>query len=160
MAQLVKVEAQVELESPAEKVFDIFRRKSYLFPEIAPHVVKDVKLVSGDWDSVGSVWLWTQCCWSNLVARGYACIKLVVNFSNPSIKWRLTEMEPYGNKRSGDEFYKSLKSSLQFSPEGERCMAKAVLTYEKQNADVPDANKYLEFTRSLLISVDGYLLKA
>ncbi|KAK3421524.1 hypothetical protein EUGRSUZ_G02171 [Eucalyptus grandis] len=148
MAQLVKVEAQVELESPAEKVFDIFRRKSYLFPEIAPHVVKDVKLVSGDWDSVGSVWLWTQCD----SGSGKETFE-AFDDETKSITFKCLDGVAMN-------FYKSLKSSLQFSPEGERCTAKAVLTYEKQNADVPDANKYLEFTRSLLISVDGYLLKA
>ncbi|KAL3731343.1 hypothetical protein ACJRO7_028250 [Eucalyptus globulus] len=133
MAQLVKVEAQEELESPAEKVFDIFRRKSYLFPEIAPHVVKDVKLVS-DCESGKETF---EAFDDETKAITFKCLDGVAM-----------------------NFYKSLKSSLQFSPEGEHCTAKAVLTYEKQNADVPDANKYLEFTRSLLISVDGYLLKA
>lgn len=59
MAQSVTVEAQMELKSPAEKVYEIFRRKSYLLPEIAPHMVKDIKLLAGDWESVGSVRLWT-----------------------------------------------------------------------------------------------------
>lgn len=49
---------------------------------------------------------------------------------------------------------------FQFSPEGEHCAAKAGLTYEKQNTDVPDPDKYMEFTRGMLMSVDAYLLKA
>lgn len=58
------------------------------------------------------------------------------------------------------DLYKSLKVDFQFSPEGERCATKAVLTYEKRNANAPDADKYLEFTRGILLSVDAYLLKA
>ncbi|KAI6668163.1 hypothetical protein NL676_028575 [Syzygium grande] len=117
MAQSVTVEAQMELKSPAEKVYEIFRRKSYLLPEIAPHMVKDIKLLAGDWESVGSVRLWTYVA------------------------------EP-------EDGLSVLSGGLNIAP------AKAGLTYEKQNADVPDPDKYMEFTRGMLMSVDAYLLKA
>ncbi|XP_056164793.1 kirola-like [Syzygium oleosum] len=150
MAQSVTVEAQMELKSPAEKVYEIFRRKSYLLPEIAPHMVKDIKLLTGDWESVGSVRLWTY------VAGDCESGKETVEAFDDETK-SITFNYLDGVALN---LYKSLKMVFQFSPEGEHCAAKAVLTYEKQNADVPDPDKYMEFTRGMLMSVDAYLLKA
>ncbi|XP_030529113.1 kirola-like [Rhodamnia argentea] len=150
MAQLGKFESQLELKSPAEKVFDIFRRKSYLFPKIVPQMVKDVKLVSGDWESVGSVRLW------NYVAGDCESGKETVEaFADDPKSITFTYLDG-----AAMDLYKSLKVGFQFSSEGEHCMTKKVLAYEKRNANVPDADKYLEFTCGMLPSVDAYLLKA
>ena len=59
MAQTRKMDCQVEIKSQADKFYDAFRTKLQLMPKISNQVIKDVKLVQGDWESLGSVRLWS-----------------------------------------------------------------------------------------------------
>ena len=58
MAQIAKIEVQLEIKSSAEKFYEVFRSKQYLLPKICPDVVKNIKLIEGDWESVGSIKEW------------------------------------------------------------------------------------------------------
>lgn len=55
MAQIAMMELQVDIKSRGDEVFNIFMSKAYLFPKICPDKIKKIKLVEGDWNSVGSV---------------------------------------------------------------------------------------------------------
>ena len=59
MAQIAKIELQTEIKAPAEKFFNIFRSKAHIQPSICPNLIKDVQLLKGDWETVGSVKQWT-----------------------------------------------------------------------------------------------------
>ena len=59
MAQTRKMDCQVEIKSQADKFYDAFRTKLQLMPKISNQIIKDVKLVQGDWESLGAVRLWS-----------------------------------------------------------------------------------------------------
>lgn len=58
MAQIEKVEIQTEIKSSDEKFHQIFQSKSHLLPRIFPHVIKDIQVLEGDWESLCSVKKW------------------------------------------------------------------------------------------------------
>ncbi|KAJ0038683.1 hypothetical protein Pint_22299 [Pistacia integerrima] len=59
MAKMSKMEVQTEVNSSADKFYNVFRHEVQLMPKIIPEKIKDVKLLQGDWGTVGSVKLWT-----------------------------------------------------------------------------------------------------
>lgn len=59
MAQIAKQESQFDIKSSAERFYQTFCRKQYLLSKISPDVVKDVQVIKGDWESVGSIRQWT-----------------------------------------------------------------------------------------------------
>ncbi|XVF85375.1 hypothetical protein PTKIN_Ptkin17bG0112600 [Pterospermum kingtungense] len=65
MAQIVKVEAQTEIKSSSDKLYDIFRNKIYLLSKICPQEFKDGKVLQGDWNSVGCVREWSYTAAGN-----------------------------------------------------------------------------------------------
>lgn len=58
MAQIAKMESQVDIKSSAEKFFQTFCNKQNELPKMCPNVVKDLQLIKGDWQSVGSIRKW------------------------------------------------------------------------------------------------------
>lgn len=54
-----KMEVQTEVNSSADKLYNVFRHEAQLMPKIIPAKMKDVELLQGDWGTVGSVKLWT-----------------------------------------------------------------------------------------------------
>lgn len=76
MAQIAKMDVQVEIKASADKFYEIFLSKGYLLPKMCPNVIKDLQVIQGDWGSVGSVKQWTYFAagnnknyWKNI----YAC---------------------------------------------------------------------------------------
>ena len=61
MAQIAKMEAQVEIKSPSNKFYEVLSSKAHLLPKACPDKIKSIEVVEGDWKSVGSVKLWTYC---------------------------------------------------------------------------------------------------
>jgi hypothetical protein len=59
MAQVAKLEAQIEIKCSGEKFYEIFGSKAHLVPKICPNLVKDIQLVKGDWESKDSIKQWT-----------------------------------------------------------------------------------------------------
>ncbi|XVF43614.1 hypothetical protein PTKIN_Ptkin02bG0054200 [Pterospermum kingtungense] len=150
MAQIRKMNCQVEIKSPADKFYDTFKSKSQLMPKMSNDVT-DVKLVQGDWDSVGSVKQWT------FVAGGKSVsVKDIVenmDDKNRAIVFRVVEGDMMNS-------FKSWKASLNVMPKGERSLVKWTLEYEKQNESVPDPILFTEFLTTLTENFDAYLLKA
>ena len=58
MAKIFKLEGQTEVKCKADKFFEIFTSKSYLFPKICPEKIKSVQVLEGDWATIGSVKVW------------------------------------------------------------------------------------------------------
>ncbi|KAL6350888.1 hypothetical protein AAG906_031474 [Vitis piasezkii] len=61
MAQIAKMEAQVEIKSPANKFHEVLISKAHLLPKACPDKIKSIEVVEDDWKSVGCVELWTYC---------------------------------------------------------------------------------------------------
>lgn len=59
MAQIAKMEVQLDIKSSAQSFYEIFRRKQYLIPKICLDILKDVQVIKGDWESLGSIKQWT-----------------------------------------------------------------------------------------------------
>ena len=59
MAQTAKMESQVDIKSSAERFFQTYCTKQNQLPKMCPNIVKDIQLIKGDSNSVGSVSKWT-----------------------------------------------------------------------------------------------------
>ncbi|XP_030468150.1 MLP-like protein 34 [Syzygium oleosum] len=144
-----QLKRQLELKSSAEKVYDIYRNKCFVFEKIMPLVFPKVELVSGQWNCVGSQRLWTffdvNCgIWKDTVEA--------IDNEKKSITWTLLD-GPVPKAR-----YESLKVEYQFTAKGQGCTATAVLTFEKKSNDFPDPVKYMDFIHAMFLVVDAHHL--
>ncbi|KAF2305531.1 hypothetical protein GH714_006265 [Hevea brasiliensis] len=135
MAQIEKLEVQTEIKSSAAKFYEILRSKAYLIPKICPDYVKDIQALQGDWDSVGSVRLWTY----------------VADEQSRTITFNILEGEIM-------KHYKTYKPIVQVTTIGPGSLAKWSIEYEKKNEDIPPPHKYMEFLANFNKAVDAYLL--
>ncbi|GMI75183.1 MLP-like protein 31 [Hibiscus trionum] len=179
MAQIRRMDCQIEVKSSADKFFDAFKTKAHLMPKMSSQLVSDIKLLEGDWTSVGSVRLWyysaNNKCWGDGkvkvkpigIARFEVGVKLdslntfetakelreSVDEENRTIVYKLLEGE-IGNS------YKNWRSILSVTPMGEGSLVKWTFEYEKLNDDVPEPVKYCDFHTTWSKDVDAYLLNS
>ncbi|KAF4352675.1 hypothetical protein F8388_005370 [Cannabis sativa] len=150
MAQIAKMELQMELKSSAERFYGIFRSKRYLIPEMCPDLVKNVKVIKGDWESVGSIKEWT------LVTGGCERMREIVEAIDDEKKSiTFTTLE-------GDitKDYNDTKAILEVSGSSRPgCSIKWTVPYEKKNRDLPDPSKYIDFVQLISQKIDAYLSK-
>ncbi|XVF43607.1 hypothetical protein PTKIN_Ptkin02bG0053300 [Pterospermum kingtungense] len=151
MAQRRKMDCQVEIKSPADKFYDAFKSKTQQIPKMSNEVVTGVKLVQGDWESVGSVKQWS------FVAGGKSMTAKVIvenrDDKNKTIVIRVVE---------GDmmDSYKSWKATLNVTPKGEGSLVKWTMEYEKLNESIPDPVIYADFYINCTKNLDAYLLSS
>ncbi|XP_028110555.1 MLP-like protein 328 [Camellia sinensis] len=107
---------------------------------VASHHIQNVDLHEGEWGDHGSVKAWT--CVVGKMKR----TKLV----------HLTALEGIDCL----EFYKSYNLIFHIIPKGETKVVKITIEYEKQNKDVPDPQKYLNYLINLFKDVDSKLVQA
>ncbi|KAE8694172.1 Detected protein of unknown function [Hibiscus syriacus] len=150
MAQTRKIDVQVEVKSSADKFFDAFNTKAHLMPNTITQLFSGVKLLQGDWNSLGSVRLWQY-----VLGGKQLDVKETreVDEKTRTIVYTLMDGE-IGN------LYKTWKSILSVTPKGEGSLVKWTIEYEKQNDDVPDPVEYLDFYTTWCKDVDAYLLNA
>ncbi|XVE92015.1 hypothetical protein REPUB_Repub01dG0060800 [Reevesia pubescens] len=151
MAQIRKMDCQVEIKCPSDKFYEAFRNKIQLMPEMSNQVIKDIKLVQGDWDSLGAVRQWS-------IVAGGKCetVKEMMESAddkNKTIVFKLVEGEIMNS-------YKSWKSILNVTPMGNRSLVKWTMEFEKQNESVPDPVMYADFLTIWTKNADAYLLNA
>ncbi|OMO99681.1 hypothetical protein COLO4_13147 [Corchorus olitorius] len=147
MGDLEKLEFQSEIRASAERVYDIFKRKMYLMPTICPQVVKDVKLVRGDWETPGSVRAWKYVAGNS--ESGRETIE-AVDDQNMTITFDALD---------GDftKYYKTIKAKIRVIAKGKKSVAKWSLIYEKVNSSIPDPDRYLDVVSMFNEAVDAYL---
>ncbi|XP_057522924.1 MLP-like protein 28 [Amaranthus tricolor] len=151
MAQLQRVDGQVELKCHADMNFDLWANKINLFLIICPDKIKNMH-VEGQWNKAGSV-----------ITTYYA-----INRVNMSLKARVLEIDEknklvrykYFDGLITEKYYKTLQSKLQVIPKGNGCIVKWSIEYEKINEDSPDANVYIDFLIAIAKDGDAYLCKA
>ncbi|POO03253.1 Bet v I type allergen [Trema orientale] len=150
MAQIAKVEVQVEVKSSAETFYEVFRGKQYLWPKICPDVVKNVKLIKGDWDSVGSVKEWAYVAGNSETAKDMV---EAIDEKNKTITFKFLD-------GGATKYYNNIKSTIQVTGMDQGgCLVKWSMEYENQNDDTPAPTKYLEAFKFLAKSIDAYLTK-
>ncbi|OMO99697.1 hypothetical protein COLO4_13138 [Corchorus olitorius] len=148
MAQIQKMEFQIELKSSADKFFELFRSKPQLLPKICPQEFKGVKLVEGDWDSVGSIREWTH------TASGHPDIAKesieAIDDESKTITFKFLDGEMM-------KYYKTFKPTVNVLPSGQGGLAKWTVEFEKQNESIPDPVMYKDFITNFSKNVDAYL---
>ncbi|OMO99695.1 hypothetical protein COLO4_13136 [Corchorus olitorius] len=149
MAQIAKMDAQIEMKSTADNVYDIFKNKLHLLPKISPQEFKGVKLVEGEWGSLGSVRVWANTA-SGSVGTAKETIEAIDDQSK-TITYKFSEGKMM-------KFYKNFKLTLKVLPSGQGSLVKWTIDFEKQNESIPDPIKHMEFNINFTKNVDAYLL--
>ncbi|OMO99691.1 hypothetical protein COLO4_13145 [Corchorus olitorius] len=152
MAQIRKMDCQVEIKSSAEQFFDAFKNKMQLMPKLASQVISDVKLVQGDWNSVGCVRKWTYILGGAKIESGEEQLEAIDDESK-TLTFKMAGGE-IGNT------FKSLKSVLKVTPKDEGSLVNWTLIYEKQNDNSPEPVGYKDFMATWIKNVDANLSKA
>ncbi|GFY96382.1 hypothetical protein Acr_11g0006880 [Actinidia rufa] len=150
MAQLCRLEHQIEIKSSPAWFFDIYKNKTYLMPKISPDNIQSIQVLEGDGRSVGSVRMWTYILGSPVMAKDKID---AVDEENRSITFDLIGGEV-------TNYYKSFKATLQATSKDGTNLAKWTLEYEKANEHVPTPHSHIDFLATLGREIDSYLLKA
>ncbi|KAE8667198.1 Detected protein of unknown function [Hibiscus syriacus] len=151
MAQIRKMDCHLMVRSSADKFYDAFRNKAKLTPKMSDGFVADVKLLQGDWNSVGAVRLWTY----DFEGKSQMVKEILegVDDDNKTMVFKVVE---------GDvlNYYKSWRTVLNITAAREGSLVKWTMEFEKQNDDVPDPIKNADYLITLARNIDAYLLNA
>ncbi|GMJ04448.1 MLP-like protein 31 [Hibiscus trionum] len=149
MAQIRKMDCQLTIKSSADKFYDAFRTKAQLTPKMSNGLIADIRLLQGDWNSVGAVRLWSY----DFEGKSYMIKEMLENVddSNKTMVYKLVE---------GDllNYYKSWRTILNITPAGDGSLVKWTVEFEKQNDDIPDPIKNADYLITLAANIDAYLL--
>ena len=58
MAQVRKLEAEVQIKAGAEKFYNVMKSQSQQIPKASSDKLQAVEVLEGDWETAGSVKLW------------------------------------------------------------------------------------------------------
>ncbi|KAK8508323.1 hypothetical protein V6N13_055771 [Hibiscus sabdariffa] len=115
MAQVRRIDCRIEAKSSADKFFDVYTTKPYLLPKMSDQLITDIKLLQGDWDSVGSVRQWYYA----LEGQSLTVKEMIekIDDTNRTIVYKALE---------GDflKIFKSLNYILNVTQMGDGCLVK------------------------------------
>nr|XP_004498312.2 MLP-like protein 34 [Cicer arietinum] len=147
-----KVEGEVEIEAPAAKFYNIFRKQLHHIPNIATDVVHGAELHEGDWENVGSIKQWNYTIGG---IKQSAKTKIeTIDDDNMVLTYSIFDGEM-------SESYKSLKITLQVIGKEHGGLVKWTYEYEKLKEDITGAppESYLEFAVKITKDIDAHLVK-
>ncbi|XP_028798320.1 MLP-like protein 43 [Neltuma alba] len=147
MALSGKLEAEVELQSPAAKFFNFCVTQLHHVQNISD-LVHETKVHQGDWHGVGSDSVNTE-------GKVETCKESFeeIDHENKSCTFNLFD-GAIGEK------YKSLKAKLQVADKGSGALAKWTYEYDKLSQEVPPPQAYLDFVTKVTKDLDAHLTKA
>ncbi|XP_045803281.1 MLP-like protein 43 [Trifolium pratense] len=152
MALSGKVESEVEIEAPAAKFYNVFRKQLEHLPNITTHI-HDAKVHEGDWENVGSVKHWEFTIDGKKVS---AKAKIEsIDDENKVITYSIFDGE-------FSEKYKSLKSIIQvIDKEHGGGIVKWTYEYEKLKEDITGLSPelILDFAIKITKDIDAHLVK-
>ncbi|CAJ2674423.1 unnamed protein product [Trifolium pratense] len=152
MALSGKVESEVEIEAPAAKFYNVFRKQLEHLPNITTHI-HDAKVHEGDWENVGSVKHWEFTIDGKKVS---AKAKIEsIDDENKVITYSIFDGE-------FSEKYKSLKSIIQvIDKEHGGGIVKWTYEYEKLKEDIIGLSPelFLDFAIKITKDIDAHLVK-
>ncbi|KAF8040171.1 hypothetical protein BT93_B2409 [Corymbia citriodora subsp. variegata] len=147
-----KLEVEIDIQSSADKFYNLFKSQIYHLPTISSDIIQKVELHDGDWNSSDAVKHW------NYTLDGKALTvkeKVKVDDENKSITFNIME---------GDilKEFKSFKSTGQATAkaDGNGSTVKWTIDYEKLNESVAEPNSYTNAVIKITKDVDGHLLNA
>ncbi|TKY69290.1 MLP protein 43 [Spatholobus suberectus] len=153
MALSGKVETEIEIQAPAAKFYNIFRKQLHHIPNISTERVHGAKVHEGDWENVGSVKHWDFTIEGQKTS---AKEKIeAIDDDNKSITYSLFDGEI-------SESYKSLRGTLQVIDKENGGVVKWTFEYEKlkENISAPSPDSYLDFAAMVTKDIDAHLSKA
>ncbi|KAL4290073.1 hypothetical protein GQ457_14G025730 [Hibiscus cannabinus] len=144
------MDCHVKAKSSVDKFFDAYKTKTHLIPKMSNQLITDVKLLQGDWDSVGSVRLWHYALQGKSVTVKEMIEK--IDDTNRTIVYKVLD---------GDcmEFYNRWNFIINVTQMGDGCLVKYTMEFEKKNDDAPDLVMYDDFFTTSIKNVDAFLLK-
>ncbi|RDY03951.1 MLP-like protein 43 [Mucuna pruriens] len=153
MALSGKVEAEIEIQAPAAKFYNIFRKQLHHIPNISTERVHGAKVHEGDWENVGSVKHWDYTIEGK---KTNAKEKIeAIDDDNKSITYSFFDGEI-------SESYKSLRATLQVIDKENGAIVKWTYEYEKlkENIAAASPDSYLDLATMITKDIDAHLLKA
>ncbi|XP_021739488.1 MLP-like protein 43 [Chenopodium quinoa] len=181
VAQLERIESQVELKCHADKFFDVWASKAHLISKITPNKVAKVELVEGDWDKVGAVcvrensvvvrrclWVLVGVCgcssaWVFVDNNGETTLSSAktrvekLDFENRSLRYSIVDGQIL-------QTYKTFTTNIQVTPkaeaEAEGCIMKLSYEYEKLNEGAPEPIMHKDLAFDIAKDIDAHLCSA
>ncbi|KAK8522478.1 hypothetical protein V6N13_115445 [Hibiscus sabdariffa] len=149
MACKGQLEAEVELKSPAEKVWCTIRDSTTIFPIALPNDYKSIEVLEGDGKSPGTVRLFNY-------AEGSPIVK--VSKERTDSVDEATKTFVY-SIIGGDlmKYYKSFVGKIVVVPKGESSLVKWSCEYEKASEEIPDPSIIKDFAIQNFVEIDHYL---
>ncbi|KAI3433155.1 Bet_v_1 domain-containing protein [Psidium guajava] len=145
-----KLEAEVELKSPADKFFKVWRSESHKMPTVTSKNIQGIKVHEGDWDQHGAIKIW------NYTVDGKSEVfKEKVEFNDENMSVTLNGIE-------GHIFdtYKVFKAACKLVPKEQGSLAKLSMEYEKHKASNPNPDKYMAVLIDMTKDIDAHVLSA
>ncbi|RDX64233.1 MLP-like protein 31 [Mucuna pruriens] len=152
MALSGKVETEIEIQAPAAKFYNIFRKQLHHIPNISTERVHGAKVHEGDWENVGSVKHWDF----TIEGKKRSAKEKIesIDDDNKSITYSLFDGEI-------SESYKSLRVTLQVIDKENGGVVKWTIEYEKlkENIVAASPDSYLDFAAKVTKDIDAHLVK-
>ncbi|KAL3751227.1 MLP-like protein 31 [Eucalyptus grandis] len=147
-----KLEVEIDIQSSADKFYNLFKSQIYHLPTISSDIIQKVELHDGDWNSSDAIKHW------NYTLDGKSLTvkeKVEVDDANKSITFNIME---------GDilKEFKSFKATGQAAAkaDGNGSTVKWTLDYEKLNESVAEPKSYTDAVVKITKDVDAHLLNA
>ncbi|KAK2453417.1 MLP protein [Trifolium repens] len=151
MALSGKVESEVEIQAPAAKFYNFYRKQLEHLPNISAHI-HGARVHEGDWGTVGSVKQWEYTIDGKKLS---AAVKIEsIDDDNKAITYLFDE--------ELRENYKSLKGIIQvIDKEHGGGIVKWTFEYEKLKDDITGASpdSYLDVAIKIANEIDAHLVK-
>ncbi|XP_030529109.1 MLP-like protein 328 [Rhodamnia argentea] len=145
-----KLEAEVELKSPADKFFKFWRSETHKMPTVTSKHIQGIKVHEGDWDQHGAIKIW------NYTVDGKSgTFKEKVEFDDNDMSVTLHGIEGH----LYDE-YKVYRPICKVVPKGQGSVAKLSIEYEKYKASDPNPDKYMAVFIDMTKDIDAHVSSA
>ncbi|GAV74530.1 Bet_v_1 domain-containing protein [Cephalotus follicularis] len=151
MAAGGKLEADVELKSPADKFWESIRDSANLFVKAFPDQYKSIEVLEGDGKAAGSI------------------RHIIYGEGSPIVKSSKERIDAVDDVKKtvaysvidGDllKYYKTFKALIAVVPKGEGSLVKWSCEFEKAKDDIPDPSIIKEFAIKNFVEVDELILK-
>ncbi|CAL8995143.1 unnamed protein product, partial [Prunus brigantina] len=140
---------QIELKSPADKFYKIFKGQGHLIPNVSSGHIKGIQVHEGDWETHGSVKIW------NYHLAYIYILFFLVEYDDENKAATLIGLDGEMFK-----YYKCIKGIFQFAQKGDVSVANLTIHYEKRNANVEAPDRYVGLMVTLVRDLDAHFAKA
>ncbi|XP_045803291.1 MLP-like protein 28 [Trifolium pratense] len=153
MALIGKVETEVEIQAPASKFYNFYRKQLEHLPNISTHI-HGARVHEGDWETVGSVKHYEYTIDGKKISA--TIIIESIDDDNKVITYSIIDKEVTGD-------YKSLKGIIQVidKEHGGGGIVKWAFEYEKLKEDITGVSpeSYLDLAVKVAKEIDAHLVK-